>query len=129
MIGTVFRVEHEETGQGCYSYAATAPGFEFLNDMRLRHNACGEHLTPSSDVGIGRDAIVPNEFCGFESMQQLHAWFTDEELSELEWLDYHVIKIENAEITAVGKKQVLFLKPEIPVKTLNKNEILLDIPS
>ena len=83
------------------------------------------HPNPQNDIGINR-CISKNEFCGFESMESLNQWFTEEEIIELWWLDFKAVELNDVEITAVGEKQILFIKPE-PEKILKKSEILLDI--
>ena len=124
MTGTVFRVEHED-GCGCYSNSRRGLS-SFLDDMLDRHNTDPDgHPNPQNDVGIDR-CMDAKEFCGFESMESLEQWFTEDELAELERLGFYVIKVSGAEMTAVGKEQVLFIKPE-PEKILKKPKILLDI--
>ncbi len=124
MIGTVFRIEHEETGRGCYvdRYGTSTI---FLDNMLERHNASSLHPSSDVDLGICRSVKLGTEFCGFKDMKQLYGWFTSEELWELENTGYHIIKIEGVEITAIGNKQVLFLKPA--EKICKNSENLLDI--
>ena len=108
MIGTVFRVEHEDTGQGCYRQQY---GGDFVDKMGNNHsNTLDIHPPPQKDIGIDRYS-VDGEFCGFKDMKQLQKWFTNFELRELEKLGYIIMTIENAEITVIGEKQVLFHRP------------------
>lgn len=122
MTDTVFRVEHEDTGLGCYRFNP----IEFLIDMGERHSRqeFRKHPSPGVDAGIER-GMEKAEFCGFKDMEQLRRWFTDEELCELGELGYKIVKLEDVEITVIGKKQVLFRKPA--EKICENSEILLDI--
>ncbi len=137
MIGTVFRIEHEDTGRGCYKGLEGTN--DFLDAMYDKHANPRTHPNPYGDVGIGRNT-KNYEFCGFKSMEQLKGWFTDEELSELGELGYKIVELADVEITAIGEKQILFIKPEELDKKLNpnfddlivqsiweKDDILLDI--
>ena len=124
MTSTVFRVEHKIDGEGCYKDRGGVDNF--LDNMHERHsNDIDEHPNPQADVGINR-CINNFEYCGFENMESLRRWFTEDDLIELAWLDYEIIELNGVEITAVGKKQVLFIKPE-PEKILEKSENILDI--
>ncbi len=126
MIGTIFRIEHDNTGRGCYVDSGKQDN-DWLKMMVHEHGYVSEdvHPCPREDIGIKRHIKRGDEFCGFKDMQQLHEWFTDEELCELELLGYQVVKIEDIEITAIGEKQVLFRKPA--EKICENSENLLDI--
>ena len=105
----VFRVEHED-GIGCYYHRSRMHGF--LDDMHHRHNADTEmHPSPFNDIKIDR-SMHSDEFCGFESMESLEQWFTENDLIKLDQLGFSVIELNGVEITAVGEKQVLFTKSD-----------------
>jgi len=69
------------------------------------------HPGPHQDKGIKRRP-QDNEFCGFATMEDLHSWFSDDELAELEKHGYSIVK-EAGYVTAIGNKQILFKKIDI----------------
>ena len=122
MTDTIFRVEHETDGAGCYykRYGMS----NFLDAMHEAHSADVEgHPNPQNDVGIDR-CIGEKEFCGFKSMESLCQWFMDDEISKLYKIGFPVIELNDVKITAIGEKQVLFIKNA--EKILKKEKILLD---
>lgn len=108
MTGTVYRVEHKVDGNGCYKGRG---GYSNELDAMFRiHEAnMKTYPNPSNDNGINRSA-KNDEFCGFESMDSLCNWFTDDEIEILEENDFEIIQLDNVEITVIGDKQVLFRK-------------------
>ena len=118
MLGTVYRVQHRVTGEGCYMKRIDSPE---LNDMIDDHCMDDEHPAPYNDVGIGRSP-KNDEYCGFISIEQLYEWFAGDELDMLFENGFEIVTLTDVEITATGDYQVLF-KKKIPEKT----KILLDI--
>lgn len=107
MLGTVFRVEHKDTKEGCYRTSIVS---DFLRGMLHYHESTpDEHPNPLNDKGIDR-CSEPDEYCGFKDAEQLLAWFTNKEIYQLDMLGFEIVELEEVEITAVGEKQVLFLR-------------------
>ena len=80
------------------------------------HNGCDQdgnrhHPGPHQDEGIKRRPH-DSEFCGFATMDDLHNWFSDDELAELAKHGYSIVK-ESGFVTAIGQKQILFRKIDI----------------
>lgn len=74
-------------------------------------NGKPDHPGPHQDEGIKRRPH-DTEFCGFATMEDLHNWFSDEELEELAKHGYSIVK-ESGYVTAIGEKQILFKKINI----------------
>jgi hypothetical protein len=109
MTGTVYRVQDKQ-GNGAYCRNILYPiGFENeISDMVHRHDVEREtHPTPSEDRGLWRPP-QHEEKCGFISIASLKQWFSREEIIMLAAAGFQVVKIKNVEITAIGRKQVLF---------------------
>lgn len=124
MTGTVYRVEHETDGQGCYFGRWDTS--DFLFNMIDRHSGDTDgHPNPQNDIGIDR-CMGEKEFCGFNSMESLQQWFTENDLIELEQLNFNVVELNDVKITAIGEKQVLFVKSE-PEKICYNTDFSLDI--
>lgn len=104
---TVYRIQHKETKEGPYN-GNLAYSKPYLIEMSDRHKASGDrHPHPRYDAPIGRGSN-DEEFCGFNSMEQLQEWFTGDELSELSGLGFEVVCLEDVTVTAIGDKQILF---------------------
>lgn len=104
----IYRIEHEETGIG--PYIATGLSDE-VSDMGWAHEDDDIHPTPNFDIGIERE-IRDGERCGFSSLEQLHNWFTFEELDMLMMEGFGLVEIKDGHITATGENQVLFISEE-----------------
>ena len=101
LVETVFRVENEE-GIGPYRNENICCGV--LN----HHNSSEKHPNPWYDPLIHRQ-MEEDEFCGFESLDALFEWFSDEEIDALELQGYHMVQTQGI-VTAKGEKQLLFKK-------------------
>jgi hypothetical protein len=102
MNRAILRVQNHE-GRGPY---AGYGGFSFHADH------CEDfigHPSPVLDRGIGR-RINSRERCGFLNADQLSAWFTAENILEMCSAGFRIEEIENAEVTAIGAKQILFIQ-------------------
>ena len=96
----VWRIENEH-GIGPYRSCATC----------IDDSSTEDHPTPHHDKKIGR-YICYMEYCGFESIYSLYDWFTAEEIRELQYEGFEIVKYEvgkEVQITAVGERQVLFV--------------------
>jgi len=100
----LYRVENTEN-IGCY--LAFHCSLEVL-EMIARHEQQypDVHPNPSNDEGILRP-IDSSEQCAFSDMEQLLDWFTESELEILRENGFNIVEFE-AEVTAIGAKQVLF---------------------
>lgn len=105
LVGTwqiVFRVENSK-GIGPYHNS------DINNGLLSQHSwSNGKHPTPYADFKIGRGPIK-RERCAFIDLDQLLAWFSGEELCQLEKLGYTIVPVKG-KITAVGNKQVLYTR-------------------
>ena len=110
MVGTVYRVEHRKSGNGCYSHQ---PMFLTVQRMIDKHDGesamSGLHPNPARDIGIEHSPLT-DERCGFRSLDQLHNWFTKKELKILFKANFHIVELYGVNITAVGEHQCLFLR-------------------
>lgn len=106
-MSTVLRIEHPKSGLGCYihKYVDSQQAVEY-EEMYRRHSTDDEHPNPFQDIG---NSMQSNEFCGFADAEQLHNWFTDEELKMLFSLGFELIEVEAKNIR-YGKRQVVFEK-------------------
>ena len=110
----IYRIE-DELGKGCYRFMDE---IEWLNE----HCKFNGRPCPIEDKGIDR-YMDANEICGFKDMEQLKAWFTEEEIRDLAQKGFEIKKVYVKTITAIGEKQVLAIplyKEEhlfIPVKS------------
>jgi hypothetical protein len=103
-IETIIRVEDKD-GKGPYtSYSEQLSFYD-------NHNDFDTYPLPEYETGIERCITFGVEKCGFLTMEQLHNWFNEEELQEMEELGL-TIKTVRGTITAVGEKQVLFIPEE-----------------
>ena len=108
LVETVFRVENEQ-GVGPYRSDNLCDGI--LN----HHNGSKKHPNPWHDPLIHR-YMEKDEFCGFESLDALFEWFSDEEIDALELQGYYMVQTQGI-VTAKGEKQLLFKK--IPTHSQN----------
>jgi hypothetical protein len=105
MSDWVWRVENDD-GFGPYSNRAT---WSETRPILCSHQGdYVNHPTPYTDSEIGR-IPEPQESCGFISEEQMRQWFTEDELKKLAELGFQVKQVQGT-ITAIGKKQVLFIK-------------------
>lgn len=109
---TVYRIQSKQDKK-CGAY--TAPVLNKLamtigSEMRNAHTNCtGEfatHPSPYYDKGIER-FIKSDEHCGFDSAAKLLRWFRGF-IPKLLQAGYEIVALQDVEITAVGKRQVLF---------------------
>ena len=101
LVETVFRVENEE-GIGPYR------NNNLCNGLLNHHNDSENNPAPWRDPFIKRN-MKENEFCGFESLDALFEWFSDEEIDALELQGYSIFKTQGI-VTVKGEKQLLFKK-------------------
>ena len=104
MIDTVYRVQDKQEGLGPYTNYGCSVVYDLLEPHRQP-----EHPNAIHDKGIQRYAD-DDEFFGFESMAQLQDWFTVAELEVLYKHDFQIVVLKQVEVTAIGDKQVLFIK-------------------
>ena len=97
----VYRVENKE-GKGCYRKGYFTEWLTREHDLNFK-----KYPPPHYDKGIDR-LPVEGELCGFKDKEQALDWFTQEELSKLRKLGFYLERIEGAEVTAIGEKQILF---------------------
>ena len=103
MIGQVcqvYRVQNKK-GDGPYRKGMT-------RSVLFRHWLSPEHPTPFGDIGICREP-GKDELCGFESLEDLHGWVSQDEIEELSKLGFEIVVVRGL-VTAVGAKQLLFEK-------------------
>lgn len=118
---TIYRIQHREDGRGPYRSGLTCkwcdpngrilPTFEqefpdLVYRMWLRFNALGGHFG-----------------CGFASLDQLHAWFTGNEIKKLHGLGYQIVKIDTHLIMNESKHQLVFWH-EKPLRDIGRPVIL-----
>ncbi len=105
----VIRIEHPETKKG--PYAEPHEWGIALACMVERHNTdYDKHPNPLEDKGIKRGMEKDKELCGFSDLWQLYRWFSKDEIIMLDSFGYEITVIEDATITAAGKKQILFTR-------------------
>lgn len=80
--GKVYRVEHKRDGFGPYQLLDTRSDRSSNMTLSLssRHSGCPYHPTPFAS-GY---AMKAGEVCGFDSVNQLCEWFTEDETIQLE---------------------------------------------
>ena len=105
-VHTIYRVANKD-GVGPYQNS------DLLWSVLSSHNGYDKagnphHPGPQQDEGIKRRPFE-NEFCGFATMEDLHSWFSDEELEVLEKHGYSIVQ-ELGYVTAIGQAQILFRK-------------------
>lgn len=108
----VFRFEHPSDGFGGYQ-----DGNFHLDQIRMTfreiHGSYSDevHPCPSYD---GIDGIQCYERCGFESLWDLNAWFTQEEQASLFEAGFELLAYEiPMDFVRFGRKQVVFDYNEI----------------
>ncbi len=106
VIMRVLRIEHIETKWGPY-HTPQRP-LDLTIAMRTNINYDNDHR-PNTFFEFNRSAL-PNERHGFLNKRQLRAWFTKYEIRILYEADFVVRRYDNVTITAVGKKQILFIE-------------------
>ncbi len=79
MLGTVYRVQHKKTGEGCY---VSRHGKTQVKDILDGHNFANKHPNTRNDPGISRN-METDEYCGFIDLRQLQSWFCEYELEIL----------------------------------------------
>jgi len=104
----IWRVENMQ-GVGPYQIEDDNGRVRFCESPLLAHNSMNGHPSPYGDPGIQRGP-KGQEICGFESVAQAHAWFTEDELKWLEEEGFYLKQIKVFKITAKGKHQVLALR-------------------
>lgn len=103
---TIYRVEHIETKEGPYR----------INDdwswMVENHSEDSGRPSPWTDELNG---ITAEEYCGFLYLNDLHTWFTGQELKNLANRGFGVREYEvPACDIRLGSKQVVFIHPDQP---------------
>lgn len=105
----VLRIQNDK-GIGPYFTSRSIKSM-LISNMQDAHNAeWSEDPTtyppPNMDDGILRNPLI-TERHGFIHPAQLYNWFSDSEIVMLEENGFHVVQLD-VEITAIGKKQVLY---------------------
>lgn len=112
----VYRVEHAKHGHGPYrSSEMVNEGCVKLSKELMDAFSLDTHPVPCLD---GIHDLDSEEYCGFESLYQLHDWF-GRYLQDLHIAGYHVAVFDVPENTVrKGNKQVVFRRmKEEPVFT------------
>lgn len=109
-VHTIYRVA-DKSGLGPYQNADLCWSVLRSHNYGCDPSGKPHHPGPHQDEGIDRRPHE-NEFCGFATMEDLHSWFSDEELAVLEKNGYSIVT-EDGYVTAIGQKQILFKKINI----------------
>jgi hypothetical protein len=104
----IWRVENMD-GLGPYKVEDDNGRVRFCQSPLIHHNSLNGHPAPYNDPGIERGPW-PEEICGFATVAQAHAWFSEEELEWLEVEGFYLKQIEVYRVTAKGKFQVLAVR-------------------
>ena len=110
----IYRVEHPDDRLGPYvsTIRSCRPAAlrMFAEQLGARHMD-EDHPSPDLDDGIGR-GICSFEVCGFASLDQLHRWFTPDDLRDLQHLGFRIARywVPFWRVT-IGAAQVLFERP------------------
>ena len=108
-ITKFLRVQRPD-GDGPYQCAYIDKSKE-VQKMHEHHNDLLQwYPSPVTDKGIRRFP-QKEERCGFLDMEQLNAWFDEDELKILKADGFRVVEIEGI-LTAKGACQVLFIPTE-----------------
>lgn len=104
----VYRVEDSE-GRGPYRKRAG-----YVHEWSKDENGHNDYNHPSPyQDGLPGMWDMESYICGFKSKAQLKAWFSEEELSNLEALGFSIktFEVPKSDVK-VGGKQVIFLRPK-----------------
>ena len=101
----IWRVENRE-GRGPYVFNEEMFDYEGPLDI---HNKFNGHPAPLEDKGIERN-VLPHEVCGFKTLNQAHAWFSEEDIIWMEQFGFYLKQIDVKSISAEGQYQVLAIK-------------------
>ena len=104
MTGTVYRIENSDNGCGPY---ISGDNYDEEVYGKVHGTISSKHPTPI--IEFNRD-IEDEEFCGFNSIAQLKKWFNKAILRFMLNRTFQVLVYKDVKITAIGEKQVLFIK-------------------
>ena len=110
MYVTIFRVQ-DTKGQGPYTGDKTNYDYMTQRFCWSRRSHEGANLpSPDAENLLRTD----RHLCGFESLKQLHKWFTDYELKNLKELGFTIHQIEVLKSSVqFGKQQLIFNSKEV----------------
>ena len=97
----MWRVENKE---GLGPYRGAYSGGDYSKELRIMGE---EHTADTEDHPIIDRAVFTGEICGFNTWEQLRAWFSLDELSICENCGYVVAEIEVREIIYNDGKQIM----------------------
>lgn len=97
---TLYRVEDSD-GNG--PYCGVDYKKQELMGIKYHNYKDSIHLLPEEDTGR---CMLPNEISAFDSLEQLHEWFTDRELELMSEHGYNIVEFQGI-VTAYGNKQVI----------------------
>jgi len=102
----IYRVENAAGQEPYKSFTVGWCGYGTSEDnlwISTTHN--DPHHPPPSEDGLG--FIKGGDRCGFRDIQQLEAWFTDDELVKMFDNGFRIVEL-NVEHVAYGGRQVTF---------------------
>lgn len=116
MKTTIIRIEDTLTELGMFR-SELVDELSNSGEFRRRH---GSFPTPYEDKKIGR-FIEVDEFCAFQSIDQMLNWVTTAEIREFISLGADVLMLEVSDCI-VGEYQIIFKKEDI-IKTTIINDL------
>jgi hypothetical protein len=108
---TIYRIQDQD-GRGPYkpgfSKNWTDPDARCLIGAPLFATYMEEFPWVQNKINLLSDVMGGSFGCGFRTMQQLHRWFTKDELEKLFRFGYSIVEIQPDRILAESENQLVF---------------------